>query len=713
MRGFNLHTIQFVSASSPSVLIIFMLFPSCMENKSTPPSLPESLLSDTVFEKFGIKRSDPYYRLRERDNPLVLQHLKNENDYTSRQMAPLQQLRDKILDELVARIPPEDEMYPTYYKGWYYGYYYQAGKEYPIHYRSRDQNATEKQVFLDENELAKEKPYCDVAAIEFSPDERYLAYAVDYVGNRCYSIYVKDLNSGQVREEVPNISEGGLVWTADSRAFLYVEKDPQTLRPYKVRCHRVGTPQRDDALLYTEEDETFSCGVSKTTDEKFLLIECASTESSEVLYAPAAGVLQFKPIIPRTKGHLYDVDFHENRWIICTNYQAPNFRIVALPFGKNSPQDFKEIVPQQPYLIEDFALTRFWLAWTGISQGSCDLYCTSWKELKPQKIDMGGAPHSVELHGNLDYNVPYVRFSYNDLRTIPMLYDVEPGKPPVFRFRRKVNFHYDEDKYHTLLLQAPARDGAHIPISLVYRKDMFKRRKNPLLLYGYGSYGISLLPNFSSSRLSLLDRGFVLAYAHVRGGQDNGRAWYDSGRLLFKKNTFYDFIDCAEFLKLQGWCAADKIMAMGGSAGGMLMGAVLNMRPDLWAAVVAEVPFVDVVTTMLDETIPLTTAEYDEWGNPNDPKYFKYMLSYSPYDNVPHAAFPPVLVLTALHDSQVQYWEPAKWVLRLRERNTGPNPILLHCEMEAGHGGKTGRYSALEEVALIYTFLLHWAGINQ
>jgi oligopeptidase B len=706
----NNHPNHIVWAAHVVIILSFACMP---DKKFSPPQFPQSLRTDTVFREFGHERPDPYYRMRERENPEVLEHLRRENAYTKAVMAPLRELQNSLLEELMSRIAPDEEGYPYFYKGWFYGFYYQPSKEYPIHYRSRSQLGQSKEILLDENEIAAGKSYCDVGSLEISPDGRRLAYTVDFVGNRLYSVWVKNLDTGESREELPARTDGNIIWAANNETLLYTEKDPQTLRPYRVFCHRVGDSPENDKLLYTEEDEAFFCSLGKTSDERFILLECASTESTEILYAQAEAPAIFKPVIPRQRGHLYDVDFHENDWIIRTNAGAPNYQLVALPFGENTLEKARTLIPEQSYLIEEFDLGRTWLAWEGIYKGGCKVYYSTWERIQPREVSLGEHPCSVSLAENMDYDLPYFRVLYTDLRNVPALYDVKPGTEPEFRFRRRLNFPYDPEPYVSLQVEAPARDGRKVPVSLIYKKELFAKGKNPLLLYGYGSYGISLLPYFSAARLSLLDRGFVLAYAHVRGGQDMGRAWYDAGRLLNKKNTFFDFIDCAEYLKKERWCAPNKIMAMGGSAGGLLMGAVLNMRPDLWAAVVAQVPFVDVVTTMLDETIPLTTAEYDEWGNPNHKEYYEYILSYSPYENVPKASFPPVLATTGLYDSQVQYWEPAKWVLRLRDHNTGNNPILLYCDMEAGHGGKTGRYSALEEIALEYTFLLKAAGIEK
>ncbi|MCX7649382.1 MAG: S9 family peptidase [Flavobacteriales bacterium] len=705
---------EILGRSGPGVCGMLWIFTACMDtSKPSPPRLPEALRCDTVFQEFGVQRPDPYYRLRERNHPEVIRHLENENNYTKAVMAPYKELTQAVLEELVARIPPEDEGYPYFYKGWFYGFYYESHREYPVHYRSRTQEAEIKEVLLDENVVAQGASYCDVGDLDLNPAGNILAYTVDFSGNRRYAVWIKDLSSGSTHEEITAVTDGSVVWSADGKYLFYTEKDPVTLRPYKVFRHRLGSPKEQDELLFTETDETFYCHLSKTSDEKFILIESHSTESTEILFAPAEGPFRFLPLIPRQRGHLYDADFHDSRWILRTNYKAPNYRLMALPPGAQFPDQASEIIPEQDYLIEDFDLTRHWLAWEGISNGDSHVYYTAWHDFQPRRMDFGPQPQSVVLADNNDYSLPYVRVLYNDLKTLPTLYDVVPGENPVFRFRKKINFAFDPDMYETARVMVPARDGEEVPVSLVWRKDRFREGQNPLLLYGYGSYGISLTPYFSSARLSLLDRGFVFALAHVRGGQDRGRPWYDAGRLLNKKNTFYDFIDCAEGLIQRKWCAPRQVMAMGGSAGGLLMGAVLNMRPDVWAAIVAQVPFVDVLTTMLDPSIPLTTGEYDEWGNPHVEKFYHYIRSYSPYDNVPRAAFPPVLVTTGLHDSQVQYWEPAKWVLRLRDNNTGPHPILLYCEMEAGHGGRSGRYGPLEEVAREYSFLLHYAGITK
>jgi len=467
-----------------------------------------------------------------------------------------------------------------------------------------------------------------------------------------------------------------------------------------------------DRLIFEEKDETFICDVVQSSDERFLLVESQSTETTEIRYTSLDNPATLQVILLRERGHLYYADSFEDSWIIRTNYRAPNFSIVSLPKGKCHVKDFKTIIPEQEYLIEDIVVNSSWMAWEGIFDGSLDVYYITWNDLKIQKVTFSNNSHITELAYNNDFNLPYLRIQHTDLKTPATLYDVYPGEKPEFRFRRKLNFTHNSEDYEDKLIHVPSRDGKQIPVSLIYNKNIYKKGQNPLLIEAYGAYGISFTPAFRFTLFSLLDRGFLYAIAHVRGGQDMGRFWYEEGRLLNKKNTFFDFIDCAEYLKNNDWCSPEKIFASGGSAGGLLMGAVLNMRPDLWAGIIAHVPFVDVVTTMLDESIPLTTGEYDEWGNPHQKEFYEYMLSYSPYDNIPDAKFPPILVTSGYNDAQVQYWEPAKWVLRLRERNTGKNPIIFFCEMETGHAGKSGRYDVLEEYAREFAFLLHHAGLD-
>jgi oligopeptidase B len=568
------------------------------------------------------------------------------------------------------------------------------------------------QVLLDANQRAEGHSYyaARVSPLGVSPDGRTLAVAEDTLGRRFYTIRFRDLQSGEwLPDEIRSVTPA-MAWANDSRTLFYTKQDPETLRWYQVFRHRLGTDPSEDVLVFEEADETFTSWISRSKSGRYLLIGSSQTLATEYRYLDADNPDgEFQVILPRQRDHEYSVEHDGDSWLFKTNLEAKNFRLVRAPISDPRPETWEELVPaRDDVLLEDFELFSDRIAVQERRDGLVHLRVLDLAGRPDHEIEFDEAAYVAWLSTNLELDSPFVRFGYSSMTTPSSVYDYERDtRKRILRKRDSVIGEFEPSDYVTERLYATARDGERVPISLVYRRDTGgDLSTRPLLLYGYGSYGASMDPFFSTARLSLLDRGFVYAIAHIRGGEELGRRWYEDGKLLRKKNTFNDFIDCAEFLVESGRADPDRLFAMGGSAGGLLMGVIVNDRPELWRGVVAAVPFVDVVTTMLDPTIPLTTSEYDEWGDPNDRAYFDYMLSYSPYDNVLGADYPALLVTTGLHDSQVQYWEPAKWVARLRDRNTGSEQILLHVNMDAGHGGQSGRFRRFRETAMEYAFLL-------
>ncbi len=659
-----------------------------------------------------VTRIDEYYWLREREDPEVISHLEAENAWTKVRMAGTEELQSTLFDEIVGRIPPDDDSAPVPHAGWWYQSRYEAGDEYPVHVRLEGTPDGTPQVLLDGNQRAEGHSYYSarVSPLGVSPDGRTLAFAEDTLGRRFYTIRFRDLPSGEVLPDEIRSVTPAMAWANDSQTLFYTKQDPETLRWYQVYRHRLGTDPSEDVLVYEEADETFTSWVSRSKSGRFLLIGSRQTLATEYRYLDAdTPDGEFVVILPRQRDHEYSVEHDGDSWLIRTNRDAKNFRLVRAPISDPRPDMWEELVPSRDdVLFEDFELFTDNIVVQERRDGLVHLRILDPSGRLDHEIAFDDPAYVAWLSTNLELDSPFVRFGYSSMTTPSSVYDYERDtKQRMLRKRDSVIGDFDPSDYVTERVFADARDGQRVPISLVYRRDTGgDLATRPLLLYGYGSYGASMDPFFSSSRLSLLDRGFVYAIAHIRGGEELGRRWYEDGKLLNKKNTFNDFIDSAEYLVETGRADPDRLFAMGGSAGGLLMGAIVNDRPDLWRGVIAAVPFVDVVTTMLDPTIPLTTSEYDEWGDPNDRVYFDYMLSYSPYDNVQEADYPALLVTTGLHDSQVQYWEPAKWVARLRDRNTGSEQVLLHVNMDAGHGGQSGRFRRFKETAMEDAFLI-------
>jgi oligopeptidase B len=663
-------------------------------------------------------RADEYYWLRDdtRTDAAILAHLTAENAYTDAMLAHVKPLQDKLYAEITARIRQDDVTVPYRKRGYWYYKRFDAGEEYPVHARKAGSLQADEEVLLDLDELARGHDFYDVAELEVSPDNRLLAYAEDTVGRRQYTLRFKDLATGRVLPDTIHNVEAAMEWSADGRAVLYIEKDPQTLLGSKVRKHVLGTDPATDPLVYEETDESFYVDIGSTKDGRYLVIHSQSTVSSEQRCAEAADpALEFKVLLPRERDHEYHAEHFEGRWIIRSNWQAPNFRILEAPEAEAGDRSkWRDVVAHRgDAFVHDFSVFQRFLAVEERSGGLRRVRILPWNGDDGFDIASDEPAYRAALGDNEEIDSGTVRYTYTSLTTPTTTYDydVATGRRTLLK-QEPVLGGFDPTRYATEYRWAPARDGEKVPVAVVYRKGYRRDGSAPLLQYGYGSYGLSSDPVFASSVLSLLDRGFVYAVAQVRGGQELGRRWYDAGRLLQKRNTFTDFVDATRFLVREGYADPKRVFARGGSAGGLLMGAVVNMAPADYKAIVAHVPFVDVVTTMLDESIPLTTNEYDEWGNPNEKQYYDYMLAYSPYDNVSRQEYPAMLVTTGLWDSQVQYFEPAKWVARLRHMKTDDRPLLFRVNMEAGHGGKSGRFQRFRELAEEYAFLLDQAGIT-
>ena len=679
-----------------------------------------ALHAHTVTSAHG-ERADPYYWLRddERRDPRVLAYLTAENAFHAQHMARPKALEDKIYGEIIARLKQDDSTVPYRKNGYWYYIRYEPGLEHPIFARRMDAPNAPEQVMLDANELSVGHDYYQIGELDVSPDSEWLAFCEDTVGRRQYSLRFKNLRSGELSSEVILDVEPDLVWANDNKTVLYIEKDAETLLGLRVKKHVLGSDPSTDALVFEQQDKTFYTSVSKSKSDRFIFIHMEGTLISEWHYADAGDpALSFKLFLERRRGHEYEVEHLADRFIVRTNWGARNFRLMWVPIGSEGTQSHWQdlVAPRDDTYLEEFEVFSDYVALSVRREGL--------HKLAIQPLAPAGAPeffiasdepaYTMSLSVNLEMDSEVLRYSYSSLATPTTVYDynMRTGERILLK-RDPVLGGFDPSNYRTEFLFAPSRDGRRIPVSLVYRKDVRRDGSAPLLQYAYGAYGLSMDPAFSASRFSLIDRGFVYAIAHVRGGQELGRAWYDEGRALHKKNSFSDFIDVTHFLVAEGYAAKDKVFAMGGSAGGLLMGAIANMSPQDYRGIVAQVPFVDTVTTMLDESIPLTTNEYDEWGDPANKSAYDYMLSYSPYDNVRPQAYPAMLVTTGLWDSQVQYYEPAKWVAKLRSCKTDRNDLLLYVDMDAGHGGKSGRFQRYRETAMEYAFILDQLGIGE
>jgi len=679
----------------------------------TPPDAEKR--PHTVKAPFGATRSDDYYWLRDdkREDKAMLAYLNAENAYTDQVMAPLKPLEDTLYKEIVARIKQDDSSVPARDRGYWYYTRFETGKDYPIQARRKGSMDAPEEILLDVNQMAEGKNYFNVGDADVSQDNHLLAWAEDDVGRRQYVIRFKDLRTGEVLpDRIENVSPN-VVWADDNRTLFYVENDPETLLTVRVKKHVLGTPSSSDVLVYEEKDDSFYMGIGRTRDDRFLTIELDSTVSSETRYAPAADPQTFKVLAPRARDVEYSADHFAGRWVIRTNDAgAKNFKVVTAPTDSTARSQWTDwVAHDESVLIEGFELFDTFSAIAERSNG-LERIKLLFADGRQEYVKADEPAYSMGIAANPEPDSVWLRYAYDSMTTPTTTYELNTATGERRQLKQQPVLGYDPSQYTTERVWVTARDGAKVPVSLVYRNGFRKDGTAALYQYAYGSYGMSMDPGFSSTVVSLLDRGVVYAIAHIRGGEEMGRAWYENGKLLHKQNTFNDFVDVTRELVRQGYAAKDRVAASGGSAGGLLMGAVANQAPQDYRVMVAQVPFVDVVTTMLDASIPLTTNEYDEWGNPEQREYYDYMLKYSPYDNVTRQAYPAMFVGTGLWDSQVQYWEPAKWVARLRDDNTATHPIVFRTNMEAGHGGKSGRFQRYHELAEAYAFVLDQLGVS-
>ena len=658
---------------------------------------------------------DDYYWLKERKDPEVAAYLKAENTYADAALAHIGPLREKLFAEMKARIKQDDSSVPFRYGNYYYYKIYRKGKEYPVYARRKGSPGAKEEILLDVNALAKGKAFCQVGFPAIRPDHKMIAYAMDTGGRRFYDIYFKDLETGKVSAETIARTSGNMEWANDNRTLFYARQNPETLRWERVLGHRLGIAE--DREIYFEPDETFELGLSKSNTEKFIFIKTASTLSTEYRLIdadnPSAAPAVFQT---RRPGLEYDVADGGDRFYVLNNDDARNFKVSVCPPSSTGKSSWTDLVPHRDdTLLEYIEVFENWLVLKERANALGRFRVLDRSSGADSYINFDEPAYMADLGDNYKYRTGALRVTYESLTTPDSVYDVDlkTGGRKLLK-RLEVLGGFKPENYTAERLWITARDGEKVPVSIVYKKGIkLDSGKNPVHIYSYGSYGYSTDPDFSAIRLSLLDRGFICAIPHIRGGSEMGRRWYEDGRQLKKKNTFYDFIDATRYLADHGYTSPAHIYAEGGSAGGLLMGAVANMAPELYRGMLAEVPFVDVVTTMLDPDIPLTTGEYDEWGNPNVKEYYDYMLSYSPYDNVGRKAYPNLLITAGLNDSQVQYWEPAKWAAKLRDMKTDKNLVLLKTDMDTGHGGKSGRFEAMKLTALEYAFLLDLEGIKE
>lgn len=674
-------------------------------------------LAEKIAETLSIhndNRVDEYYWLRDRENPKVIEYLNAENAFRESEMKHTEELQGQLFEEIKARIKQDDSSVPYHKNGYWYYVRFEEGKEHPIYCRKKGSLSAEEKILLDANIEAANHKFYQVAGLSVSPDNKILAFGEDTVSRRIYTIRFKNLETGEIMDDALTNTTGGAAWANDNQTVFYTTKD-ESLRPEKVFRHKLG--QTTDQEVYHESDETFVCGAYRSKSGQFIMIASGSTVSNEYRFLDANNPEgEFSVFQKRERDLEYSVAHYNDFWYIVTNAdKATNFKLMRTSLDKTEKENWEEVIPHREHVyLENLEIFKDFLVTEERENGLTRIRIKRWDGSDEHYMEFDEETYTAGIGNNPEFDSQTLRYGYSSLTTPSSVidYDMEFRKKEVMKQQEVVGGHNPEE-YHAERIWATAEDGTKVPMSLVYKKSLKKAEGNPTLLYGYGSYGITVDPGFSSTRLSLLDRGFVFVIAHIRGGQYLGRKWYEDGKMLKKKNTFTDFIACAEKLIEDKYTTNEHLYAMGGSAGGLLMGAVMNMRPDLFNGIIAAVPFVDVVTTMLDTTIPLTTGEYDEWGNPNDTEYYDYIKSYSPYDNVDTKDYPALLITTGINDSQVQYWEPAKWVAKLRTRKTDKNPLYLYTNMDTGHSGASGRFEAYRETAMEYAFLLMLEGISK
>ncbi len=679
---------------------------------------PKATTVPHSLEKHAHVRTDDYYWLNQRENPAVIDYLNQENEYYQQSTAHTKDFQKDLFEEMKARIKEDDESVPYFYNGYYYITRFEKGKDYPIHSRKKGSLDAAEEIMFDCNEMAKGHAYFNLAGLSISEDNVWASFGTDTVSRRQYTIQIKNLHTGELLPVKIENTTGGATWASDNKTLFYSRKDEQTLRADKIYTYKIGTTSDKDKLVYFEKDGTFDVSVYKSKSKKYIIINSNSTLTTEYrTVLSATPEAKFKIFQKRTRGLEYAMSHFGDHFYIVTNKdKATNFKLMKTAENATQKENWVDVIAHRnDVLLEDIDIFKDYLVVAERANGLNQIRIMSWNGAGEYYLPFDSETYTAYTTTNLDFDTEILRYSFQSLMVPSSVIDfnMKTKTKTVLKEHEVLGGQFDKNNYTEERIWAKAQDGTQVPISMVYRKGIKKDGNNPTLLYAYGSYGATMDCYFSSVRLTLLDRGFIFAIAHIRGGEDLGRQWYEDGKLLKKINTFTEFIDCSQFLINSKYTSAPHLYAEGGSAGGLLMGAIANMAPSLYHGIIAQVPFVDVVTTMLDDTIPLTTGEYDEWGNPNEKKYYNYLLSYSPYDNVVAQDYPNMYVSTGLHDSQVQYWEPAKWVAKLRVFKTDNNQLYLDTNMDTGHGGASGRFEAIKEIAKEFSFLLDLEGIKR
>jgi len=708
--------------------ILSMLFIGSALSQNTMQKAPQAKKIEQKLTIHGDTRVDNYFWMRLSDEQKeaensddqtkdVLDYLNAENSYLKTTMKHTEDFQKKMFDEMIGRIKQDDASVPVNKNGYLYYNRFKKGDDYALYCRKKGSENNQEEIMLNGPEMGKDESYFAIGGNSVSPNNKLLAYSVDLISRREYTIYIKVLSTGEILTDKIENTTGSAIWANDNKTIFYTKKDPVTLRSYQIYKHVIGTDQNKDVLVFEEKDDTFSCTIYKSKSEKYLMIQSYHTLSTECRFLDADTPNgTWKVLLPREENHEYSASHYGNEFYIITNDGAKNFRLVKTPESNTTKSNWKEVIAHRSdVLLEDIEIFKDQYVLTERKNGLTNLRVIKWSDASEHYIEFKDPAYMAYISVNPEFETKELRYGYTSLTTPNTIYDYNMHDRTQIQRKQTevVDADFSPENYLSERVFATVRDGEKVPISIVYKKGTKLDGNSPLLLYAYGSYGASMDAYFSSVRLSLLDRGFIYAIAHIRGGQEMGRHWYEDGKLLKKKNTFYDFIDCGKYLAENNYTSAEHLYAMGGSAGGLLMGAIVNMNPELWNGVIAAVPFVDVVSTMLDESIPLTTSEFDEWGNPKDKEYYDYIKSYSPYDNVEQKAYPNLLITTGYWDSQVQYWEPAKWIAKLREFKTDSNKLMMSCNMDVGHGGASGRFERYKEVALEYVFLLDLEGIKE
>jgi oligopeptidase B len=711
-----------------SGLLSLIFVVSCNKNKMIEISTkaPVANKIPTIFEIHGDSRTDNYHWMRLTDaqknsktpdsqTQEVLDYLNAENSFLEAELKHTEGFQKDLFEEMKGRIKEDDSSVPYKKSGYYYITRFETGKQYPIYTRKKESLDAEEELLFDVNDMAEGHDYYALGGLSISPDNTKAAFAIDTVSRRQYILYVKDLITGQVAEDTIENTTGGAVWANDNKTFFYTEKDPETLRSTKIKRHVLGTDVSEDVVVFEEKDDTFGAYVTKSKSQKYLVIGSYSTLSTEYQLLEADNPTgTFRLFQAREKDLEYSIAHFEDHFYVVTNKdKATNFKLMKTPIDATAKENWVDVIAHRSdVLLEDVSIFKNYLVLEERANGLNLIRIKRWDESEDYYLPFGEETYSAYVYANPEFDTEVIRYGYNSMTTPSSVIDfnMRDQSKEVKKEQEVLGGKFDKDNYTSKRVWVTARDGKKVAISLVHRKDTELNENTPFLQYAYGSYGHTIDASFSTTRLSLLDRGFVYGITHIRGSEYLGRDWYEDGKLLHKMNTFTDFIDCSKYLIEENYTSEKHLYAMGGSAGGLLMGAIINMNPELYNGINAAVPFVDVISTMLDETIPLTTGEYDEWGNPNDKEYYNYIKQYSPYDNVKKQVYPNLLITTGLHDSQVQYWEPAKWIAKLRDYSTGANKLIMHTDMETGHGGASGRFDALKEVARDYTFFLDLEG---